>query len=138
MPINTPPPAFAISVRQPWAWLIVNGYKNVENRTWRRNFTGPIAIHASQKIDVEAQQAMFQGLHPVDSDFHLPPGCAERFIEDTRSKPMLGGLVGVAEITGCVSDLDSPWFVGPYGFTLDNARPGPFVAMPGKLGIFRI
>ena len=23
-----------ISIRQPWAWLIVNGYKDVENRTW--------------------------------------------------------------------------------------------------------
>ena len=24
----------ALSIRQPWAWLIVNGYKDVENRTW--------------------------------------------------------------------------------------------------------
>ena len=130
-------PPFVISIRQPWAWLIVNGYKNVENRTWRRAFTGPVCIHASQKIDVDAQQALFMGQHPVDSDFSLPPGCAERFIEDTKTVPMLGGIVGTAEITGCVSDLDSPWFVGPYGFTLANARPAPFVAMPGKLGIFR-
>ena len=25
----------AISIRQPWAWLVVNGHKDVENRTWR-------------------------------------------------------------------------------------------------------
>jgi hypothetical protein len=22
-------------VRQPWAWLIVNGFKDIENRSWK-------------------------------------------------------------------------------------------------------
>jgi hypothetical protein len=30
----------AISIRQPWAWLIVNGYKDVENRIWAANVRG--------------------------------------------------------------------------------------------------
>jgi hypothetical protein len=30
----------ALSVRQPWAWLIVNGYKDVENRSWTTHYRG--------------------------------------------------------------------------------------------------
>jgi hypothetical protein len=41
----------AITVRQPWAWAIVHGGKDVENRS--RNiagsYRGPVAIHASAK-----------------------------------------------------------------------------------------
>jgi hypothetical protein len=36
----------AISVRQPYAWLIVNGFKDVENRGKRMRHCGPILIHA--------------------------------------------------------------------------------------------
>lgn len=43
----------ALTVRQPWAWAIVHGGKNVENRT--RNlagsYRGPLAIHAGLTID---------------------------------------------------------------------------------------
>jgi hypothetical protein len=38
-----------LSVRQPYAWLIVAGFKTIENRTWRTNYRGPLQIHASQK-----------------------------------------------------------------------------------------
>jgi len=37
----------AISIKQPWAWLIVNGYKDIENRSWSTNFRGRVYIHAS-------------------------------------------------------------------------------------------
>ena len=36
----------AISIRQPWAWLIVNGYKDVENRIWATSLRGRVLIHA--------------------------------------------------------------------------------------------
>ena len=36
-----------IVVRQPWAWLIVKGYKDIENRTWATRFRGPLLIQAS-------------------------------------------------------------------------------------------
>ena len=35
-----------LSIRQPYAWLIVNGFKPVENRTWPTRFRGRILIHA--------------------------------------------------------------------------------------------
>ncbi|OMB79250.1 ASCH domain-containing protein [Mycolicibacterium conceptionense] len=46
----------AITVRQPWAWQIINQGKNIENRT--RNiagkYRGPVAIHAGLQPDKEA------------------------------------------------------------------------------------
>lgn len=36
-----------LSVRQPWASLLVSGLKDIENRTWTPNFKGRIMIHAS-------------------------------------------------------------------------------------------
>jgi hypothetical protein len=37
----------ALSVKEPWASLIVFGGKNIENRTWRTNYRGPLLICAS-------------------------------------------------------------------------------------------
>lgn len=36
-----------LSVRQPWASLLVSGLKDIENRTWDPNYKGRILIHAS-------------------------------------------------------------------------------------------
>ena len=40
-------PTRCLSVRQPWAWLILHAGKDVENRTWSHPFRGPVYIHAS-------------------------------------------------------------------------------------------
>ncbi|HWL09767.1 MAG TPA: ASCH domain-containing protein [Planctomicrobium sp.] len=36
----------AITISQPYASLIADGEKIVENRTWHPGYTGPLAIHA--------------------------------------------------------------------------------------------
>jgi hypothetical protein len=41
-------PTVALSIRQPWAWLIVNGFKDLENRSWSTAFRGPVWIHAGK------------------------------------------------------------------------------------------
>jgi ASCH domain len=38
-----------ISILQPYAWLIVNGHKDIENRGWPTRFRGRILIHAGKK-----------------------------------------------------------------------------------------
>lgn len=49
-----------LTVRQPFAWQIVHGDKNIENRT--RNiagkYRGPVAIHASLKPDMDALRGL--------------------------------------------------------------------------------
>lgn len=43
----------ALSIRQPWAELVVRGWKTIENRDWQRppRYQGPVAIHASLRLD---------------------------------------------------------------------------------------
>jgi hypothetical protein len=38
----------AICIRQPWAHFIVKGFKDIENRSWKTNYRGPILIHAGE------------------------------------------------------------------------------------------
>lgn len=120
---NDLPPRVALSIRQPWAWLIVNGYKDVENRSWSTDFRGKFLVHAGWIFDEEGYHRAVKKL-----DIDLPePDDYER-----------GGIVGVAEIYDCVTQSDSPWFEGKYGFLLKNARSLPFVAMKGKRMFFSI
>jgi hypothetical protein len=111
----------ALSIRQPWAWLIVHGYKDVENRTWRTNVRGRIGIHAGVKVeaaDCEWVRAAFP---------HIP--LPRRFD--------VGGIVGRATLVDCVSEHESDWFFGPFGFVVANAEPLPFMSCRGRLGFFR-
>ena len=36
----------ALTLRQPWAWAVAAGHKDVENRTWQTPHRGWLAIHA--------------------------------------------------------------------------------------------
>jgi hypothetical protein len=36
-----------LSIKNPWAYLIVSGMKDVENRTWRTPYRGTLIIHAT-------------------------------------------------------------------------------------------
>jgi hypothetical protein len=65
-----------------------------------------------------------------------------------------GGIIGAAQLTGCVAyrtvqafvkdqarHLNDPsWFEGPllYGFTFAHAEPLPFRAMPGWMRFFPV
>lgn len=40
-----------LTVRQPWASVIVWGYKGIENRNWKTKYRGPILIHAAKEYD---------------------------------------------------------------------------------------
>lgn len=39
-----------LTLRQPWAWLVVFGGKDVENRSWEVSYRGPILIHAGKEM----------------------------------------------------------------------------------------
>ncbi len=40
--------ALALSVRQPWAELILRGRKTIELRTWDTDYRGPLWLHAGK------------------------------------------------------------------------------------------
>ncbi|SDL08352.1 ASCH domain-containing protein [Mesorhizobium muleiense] len=140
-------PDRALSIMQPWAWLIVNGHKDIENRDWPTKFRGPVCIHAGKKEDMDCFYSLTDPagpFHPVtDEPFAVDTGARE--IESTDGwatysapdwSPLRGGIVGVAEIVDCVDASDSPWFVGRYGFIIRNARPVEFIPVKGALMFF--
>lgn len=115
----------ALSIKQPWAWLIVNGYKDVENRCWPTNQRGKILIHAGKSIDRE-------GLAYVKREFPRIP------LPETFET---GGIVGEVDIVDCIkpgSQIKSPWYAGDFGFVLRNAVPLPFKPCKGQLGFFEV
>jgi len=123
-------PGKALSIRQPWAWAVVNGHKDVENRDWGwRNpaskFRGNFAVHASagMKRDEYIEAAAFM---------------AELGVTCPRPDELIRGrIVGVANATDFVTDHKSPWFFGPKALVIDYAAPiddGDIVK--GNLGFF--
>ena len=59
-----------------------------------------------------------------------------RFLEGLWKQ---GAIIGEADIIDCVTWSNSPWFVGPYGFILQNPilydKPIPY---KGRLGFFEV
>src|ERR1700751_1203203 len=108
-----------LSIRQPWASLIVSGIKDVENRTWRTNYRGPVLVHASLRADdiPSVDLVLYYGA--------FPPSDQAR-----------GGIVGVVDIVDCVRPYSSRWYApGCWGFVLANARPLPFGRWKGALSL---
>lgn len=45
-----------ITIKEPWATLIAEGYKEYEFRTWKTKYRGEILIHAGKGIDKDAME----------------------------------------------------------------------------------
>jgi hypothetical protein len=131
-------PTKALSIMQPWAWLIVNGWKDIENRSWRTNYRGPLLIHAGLKVDGDAHQELLQGYHPAGAGRVSEPLRLAYQNALMKGERQTGGIVGYAEIDDCVDDSASPWFVGPFGFVMCNGRPLPFMPTRGMQGFFHV
>ncbi len=112
-----------LSIQQPWAWLIVNGYKSIENRDWATRVRGVIGIHAGQKFDSDG----FEWVTRTFPEINLPA-----IVEFER-----GGIVGTATLVDCVTEVESPWFFGKFGFILADAKAMPLIPCHGRLGFFR-
>ena len=76
----------ALSIRQPWAWLVVNGYRDIENRDWPTNFRGPLLVHAGLTMTRSDYE---QAAQLLDEAGLLPPGGLPAYEALPR-----GGLVG--------------------------------------------
>jgi len=111
-------------VRHPWAWLIVAGFKDVENRGKRTNYRGPVLIHAGTN-EGSFRPSVWRWLekeHQV-----VPP-----------DELYFGGILGVVDIVDCVTTHSSPWFDGKgFGYVLANPRRLPFRPCKGQLGLFK-
>ena len=116
-----------LSIQQPWAWLIVNGFKDCENRSWYTSYRGPILIHAGKKL-AASMFGLVGHIWLLNRGIELPA---------QESLPV-GAIVGKAFICSVTRERSSDWHEeGQFGFYLCNAisfmEPIP---MRGQLGIF--
>ena len=125
-------PEFAISVRQPWAWAIIHGGKDVENRVKRAITMGGMDRH--KRIAIHASSGMTRDEYEE----------AREFMEDDcgvscphPSKLLRGGIIGSVSIVGVVKESRSPWFFGPWALELADAEDCEPIPCGGQLGAFR-
>lgn len=86
----------AVSTKNPWAYLIALGIKDIENRTWQTRYRGKIYIHASAKI--------------VKPEFSVEQSLAiSNRIAPEEFMPIQSAIIGEAEIIDCVINHPSIW-----------------------------
>lgn len=115
----------ALSVRQPWAELIMLGWKPWENRSWWHSYRGQLIIHASKKVDDDA------GFFLLEHDLVLPDPVT------------CGAILGTVDLHRCerIEKLKDPgiYAFGPYCWGMKDpkrlAQPIPYM---GKLGLFEV
>ena len=111
-----------LTVRQPWAWAIMHGGKDVENRgrNIAGSYRGPIAIHAGLTAvdhgdalwDVERFRSAIKGSNAAS----------------LRAMDVRGGIIGVVDLVdvhrGHWSESCSPWAEDDaHHLVLRNPRP---------------
>jgi hypothetical protein len=103
---------------------------------WPTRQRGRVLIHAPAIVRQEDysifQQACRNPEHWLCQAIAIGGGLPQ------RSELPRGGIVGEAEIADCVIEHPSPWFTGPYGFVLRNARMLPFKPLSGAIRFFDV
>lgn len=121
-----------ITIKQPFASLIIAGLKEYEFRTWKTNYRGPILIHAGKGIDKNAMKKYEQ--------FHL--------------EYPTGYILGIADLTDCIKiDEEAKTMLKKkksivyenqinnkennyYGFKLENIQTIEPIYINGQLGLW--
>lgn len=127
-----------LSIRQPWASLIIKGFKDVENRSWRTSIRGEIAIHASaSKTEDDWEDATIT----VAAIRAIAFSEAEKWLIETIGefdKLPRGAILGTVEIIDCKRERTSLWhFDENWGFYLQNPKElKKPIPSKGKLGFW--
>ncbi len=131
-------PTRALSIRQPWAWLIVQGFKTIENRSRRSAFRGDFFVHASKYSDARYYDEAVALTRLWAPDVVVPPAEALRY----------GGIVGRARMVDVLPPepqgaslrgwpCESAWRLpGQFGYVLEDAAELPFEPMAGRIYAF--
>jgi hypothetical protein len=129
-------PLVALTIKQPWASLIVLGIKDIENRSWPTRRRGRFLVHASKAVD-RREIARAREIIDRTSTLRDEPAIEAVFDLD-RLRERAGGILGSVELVDCHDAHPSPWFQGPYGFSLRAPAILPFTPLIGRLNFFPV
>ena len=130
----------ALTVSQPFASMIADGEKRVENRIWSTNYRGPLAIHAGTGSQYLAPRQL--GLYPMGCVVATCEliACVERIVvrrfqETPHAIPDFRDLAWTEEdVTGLLDDKHTE---GPWLWVLANVRKlSEPVSATGKRGLW--
>jgi hypothetical protein len=135
----------ALSLRQPWAHVVLNLGKHLENRRWMTHFRGDFLIHASKGMTKDEYYGCLETCTHV-----LGTGVLATF--PPMSALPRGVIVGAATLVGVLPrcprwPCEHPWhMVDPdrppetqFGFLLERVRPSPRqVPCVGSRGFFKV
>lgn len=114
-----------LTVQQPWADWIVDGWKPLENRTWQTSYRGRLWIHAGKTIDRGAWAWASKNFSPAFMDQLSAP-----------TTPTTGAIIGHVDLCAIDCFSSSPWWTGSFAWTLANpARTTP-EPKRGRLGLW--
>ena len=117
-----------LSLRQPWASLIVMGDKRIENRSWPTDYRGRIAIHASARLGLRDWSEIVGGPPvPLAEGVILDDGT----ILPALSALPLGAILGSVEVVDCKRFEELPKRLrddphseeGGFCWLVENPRP---------------
>ena len=104
-----------LSVKQPWAYLLCAGIKDIENRTWKlpEKYKGErVLIHASAKNDLYSfSKEQMQEMHSKGIDKSYLTG---------KGKAYLSAIIGSVRFVGCEINYPSIWAEQSTGVLIGN------------------
>ena len=129
----------SLSLTQPWAWLVVHGGKDIENRRWNTKYRGAFLIHAAKAMKASDFDAAWEYARGIDQNL------AWRLL-DVRDNGGLerGGIIGATNLYTVIHPLRPtempmrlPWHMPEqFGFVIADTRPLPFLPCKGALGFW--
>lgn len=124
-----------LSIKEPYASLVMNKKKTIETRSWKTNYRGELYIHASQST-IPKEYLQREGLKELIEDINMNYGhiickcqlsdcisMSEEYIEKIKKENPEEFICGVYEI-------------GRYAWILEDIEIITPIKAKGKLGIW--
>lgn len=120
----------ALTLTEPYATLVLNGWKRYETRSWQTRYRGPLAIHAAATFNGVGGKREFE---QIMRDLHPELLARLTFGAPTPLQFPLGSIIGVTWLEECVpvedvrdeidqTDKEFDWWEGEVG----NYRDGRY------------
>lgn len=113
----------AITIRQPWASLIMLGAKRIETRSWRVNYRGRIAIHAGtvfRAAEKHFARTAVPYAHLVGKELPLGVVLGTAVLADVLPVSQLGALIDTSTIAGTRERMLGDYSPGRFGWVLKD------------------